>query len=192
MASEAQNIADILEVLKTIHLEMNEPGGKPECRCYEGHEPIAYDGLAHIELVFGHEEYENILRAADICQLDVEDWVAGVAEREAVAPLNVRVALDSPTLATLQEATEATGAPSLSEYIYAAALSVACLDLLKKDGLKPARTLDDLVNFCRSMALTRTMDTDSNRVYRDAMKDVIFWIEHPGIAMAYLDVERDR
>lgn len=93
-------------------------------------------------------------------------------------PLNIRIVIDKDELALISEA---AGSPhAVDEYMRTAAVKTAQYDLA---GPPPwERTVDDMKQFCVTML---HVEQDSGE-YRKAIRDVLFWLDHPGIGMNYI------
>lgn len=113
----------------------------------------------------------------------LEDLVEGLLpQQESVEyePLHIKIYLSEEELTALMNGA-ALRDEDLQDYARNAMMSIALLDVLKKDA-PPARTIDDLKMFCRVMGHA---DGDSlwDGGYKKALNDLLFWIAHPEIIM---------
>lgn len=170
--NDSQNIWDTLVAVRKIERELSE----------ERYGNANADTFV-AAVLFSREEFAVVQSAAEINGVSVAEWLHTVAVYDATAPLNIRVEVSEEDLATLDQA--ASSPHNTAEYMRLAALEKAFRDLNAKAS-PPERNAEEMKRFCSTVLSVTTGD---DREYRQAIQDVLFWLNYPEVVMYHLPPE---
>lgn len=175
--NDSENIWGVLVDVRKMMRELSEE--------HYGYEDAL--GRGQVVVFFSREEFQAVQKAAQSSQCEVAEWLHGVAVYDSAAPLNVRVEIDQDDLALISEA--AGSAHAAAEYMRMESLRAA-FDALTKNEYPKERTIEEMRKFVITM-LHRTSPFSLDEIgYTQALKDVLFWIDHPEVVMYHLPPEQ--